>query len=202
MSQTGDPHSGTFTLTKTGTDRYDLLEAFKDVSNTQTGQTPGHMNFYPFGQPFVDPFDPPGGYNWRNWGTLSWEFGRGVVHGGSMVADAATLGLTPLNGYVDNLVQENGGGYGVARGSAQVGVTAATFATGVSGVNAARAALAARAARLAAAARAARIASLSQQVTLSVRAAQAAEAPGNSALAAAHYTRAAEIMELILQLSR
>jgi hypothetical protein len=55
MSQTGDPHSGAFSLTKAGTDRYDLLEAFKDVSNTQNGQTPGHMNFYSFGQAFVDP---------------------------------------------------------------------------------------------------------------------------------------------------
>ena len=32
-----------------------LVEAFKDVSNTHTGQTPGHMNVYPFGQTFVDP---------------------------------------------------------------------------------------------------------------------------------------------------
>jgi hypothetical protein len=55
FDQTGDPHSGTFTLTKTGTARYDLLEHFKDVSNTLGGQTPGHMNFYPFGQAFVDP---------------------------------------------------------------------------------------------------------------------------------------------------
>jgi hypothetical protein len=41
--QTGDPHSGTFDLTKTGTSRYDLLEDFFDISNTGGGQTPGHM---------------------------------------------------------------------------------------------------------------------------------------------------------------
>jgi hypothetical protein len=59
VNQTGDPHSGTFASTETGTDRYGLLEAFKDVSNTQNGQTPGHMNFYPFGQAFVDPYGDP-----------------------------------------------------------------------------------------------------------------------------------------------
>lgn len=53
--QTGDPHSGVFTLSETGTSRYDLLEDFYDISNTQGGQTPGHMNVYPFGQTFVDP---------------------------------------------------------------------------------------------------------------------------------------------------
>jgi hypothetical protein len=57
-TQTGDPHSGTFDLSQTGTDRYDLLEDFFDISNTQAGQTPGHMNVYPFGQTFVDPFSP------------------------------------------------------------------------------------------------------------------------------------------------
>src|SRR5581483_9903335 len=52
--QTGDPLSGVFTLTQTGTDRYDLLEDFFDISNTEAGTSPGHMNIYPFGQTFVD----------------------------------------------------------------------------------------------------------------------------------------------------
>jgi len=32
-----------------------LLEDFFDISNTQAGKSPGHMNIYPFGQTFVDP---------------------------------------------------------------------------------------------------------------------------------------------------
>src|SRR5262245_13053724 len=53
-TQEADPHSGVFTLSQTGTDRYDLLEDFYDISNTSSDRQPGHMNVYSFGQTFVD----------------------------------------------------------------------------------------------------------------------------------------------------
>jgi hypothetical protein len=56
--QEGDPESGVFDLTQTGTTRYSLLEDFYHISNTSASQAMGHMNVYAFGQTFVDP-DPP-----------------------------------------------------------------------------------------------------------------------------------------------
>ena len=55
LAETGDALGAVFSQALTGTDRYGLLEHFTDVSNTNSGNSPGNMNFYPFGQPFVDP---------------------------------------------------------------------------------------------------------------------------------------------------
>lgn len=153
-TQTGDPHSGTFNLSQSGTDRYDLLEDFKDISNTQAGQTPGHMNVYPFGQTFVDPGP---GRTWGQWfEIIAVAPLEGGVHGGAMLLNSVTFGITPLNGYVEGLihVQDNAsnfGGYGVANGAAAVGVVAAETAGGIVVVRAiGGAAGAARAGQLAA----------------------------------------------------
>ena len=55
LQESGSSRSGSFTLSESGSDRYHLLEAFNDVSNTGGGKTPGNMDFHPFGLPFVDP---------------------------------------------------------------------------------------------------------------------------------------------------
>jgi hypothetical protein len=66
LAETGDALGAVFSQVLTGTDRYGLLEHFTDVSNTGGGNGLGNMNFYPFGQAFVDPnlrtvFDHGGG---------------------------------------------------------------------------------------------------------------------------------------------
>jgi len=55
----------------------------------------------------------------------------GVGHGLAMVGNAATLHQTPLDGYVDDLIERNGGAYAFANVSANVGVAAAYLATGL-----------------------------------------------------------------------
>jgi hypothetical protein len=57
-TETADARSGILSQTR-GSDRYSLLEHFNDVSNTTSGNQPGNMNFYAFGQPFVDPGERP-----------------------------------------------------------------------------------------------------------------------------------------------
>jgi len=197
--QAGDPHSGVFDLIQTGTDRYDLLEDFYDISNTQPDRSPGHMNWYPFGQTFVDPF---------------WEYVgaglEGMWDGTKMIANAGlntvTFGNSPLNEHVNNLIRQNGGAYAFANGAANVGVGAAEFATGATAVRFARTAAAARAARLAEAARRntplARAARLLQQALESRRRGDIAEAAGRLGEAAEHRARAFELGELAAQLLR
>jgi hypothetical protein len=55
FGETADARSGIFAQSGSGTDRYSLLENFNDVSNTRATNSPGNMNFSPYGQPFVDP---------------------------------------------------------------------------------------------------------------------------------------------------
>jgi hypothetical protein len=57
-TETANVLGAEFSQAETGTNRYSLLEHFTNVSNTGNGNTPGNMNFSPFGQPFVDP-NPP-----------------------------------------------------------------------------------------------------------------------------------------------
>ena len=54
LTESGDSLGAVFSQTLTGTDRYGLLQNFSDVSNTGSN-TPGNMNFLPFGQAFEDP---------------------------------------------------------------------------------------------------------------------------------------------------
>jgi hypothetical protein len=56
-NESADARSGNLSQTETGSERYSLLEKFNNAANTGGGNTPGNMNFLPFGQPFVDP-DP------------------------------------------------------------------------------------------------------------------------------------------------
>ena len=72
LTESGDSLGAVFSQTLTGTDRYGLLQNFSDVSNTG-GNTPGNMNFLPFGQAFEDPAAPDGpgrdsSGNWRGRG--------------------------------------------------------------------------------------------------------------------------------------
>ncbi len=53
--ETANARGGVLNQTQTGTTRYGILERYNDVSNTGNGNTPGNMNFSPYGQPFVDP---------------------------------------------------------------------------------------------------------------------------------------------------
>jgi len=55
FEETANARAALFSQIGTGITRYTLLEHFNDVSNTGNGNTPGNMNFLPFGQPFVDP---------------------------------------------------------------------------------------------------------------------------------------------------
>src|SRR5262249_38158951 len=51
--------SGSLTQTETGTDRYKLLQGFKNVSNAAEGAGPGNLDYSPYGMPFSDA--PPAG---------------------------------------------------------------------------------------------------------------------------------------------
>jgi hypothetical protein len=70
LTETADTLSGVFSQSGNSQGRYSLLEHFIDVSNTGNGNTPGNMNFYPFGEPFVDPnewvwpWDPEANWVW------------------------------------------------------------------------------------------------------------------------------------------
>jgi YwqJ-like deaminase len=55
VQETADARSGDLRQSETGQDRYALLECFNNVSNTGNGNSPGNMNYSPFGDPFVDP---------------------------------------------------------------------------------------------------------------------------------------------------
>ena len=43
-TETASPLAGRFVLTITGTTRYNLLEQFDDVSDTESGAAPGHFS--------------------------------------------------------------------------------------------------------------------------------------------------------------
>jgi hypothetical protein len=47
--------TGDFSIAENGTDRYALLQQFDNIANTSGVNTPGHMNYNPFGLAFVDP---------------------------------------------------------------------------------------------------------------------------------------------------
>lgn len=55
LLETGDSMSGHFTQSETGSDRYRLIVAFDDVSNTSAGANPGNVTFHTHGRPFQDP---------------------------------------------------------------------------------------------------------------------------------------------------
>ncbi|WP_157469452.1 polymorphic toxin-type HINT domain-containing protein [Gemmata sp. SH-PL17] len=55
LTELGDERAGHFEQTKAGTNRYDLLPLFADVSNASPGTTGGHLTFYTHGLPFRDP---------------------------------------------------------------------------------------------------------------------------------------------------
>jgi len=181
--QAGDPQSGVFDLIQTGTHRYDLLEDFYDISKTQPDKSPGHMNWYPAGQTFVDPF---------------WEYVgaglEGMWDGTKMIANAGlnsvTFGNSPLNNHVNDLIRRNGGAYGFANGAANVGVGAAELASGAAAIRAARTAAAAR--------RAVEIARLTTELNAWNRSIRAAAAlpriPANEALLR-EYTLQREVVQ-------
>ncbi len=47
--------AGIFGQSQTGQTRYQLVQRFEDVSNANSGTTPGHTKFSPVGLPFRDP---------------------------------------------------------------------------------------------------------------------------------------------------
>jgi hypothetical protein len=116
------------------------LEHFTDVSNTSSSNSPGNMNFYPFGQPFVDP-----GF-WE--GTVQFGHQTIIGIGESIVPFGPALHRNPapettperwgrLTGHVIGFgigVAELFGGGGLALGGG--GVTLASFGitTPVSGL--------------------------------------------------------------------
>ena len=55
LTETANPLSGNFSQTQTGTTRYDVLQGFNNVADTNGSSTPGHLNFVPYGVAFVDP---------------------------------------------------------------------------------------------------------------------------------------------------
>jgi hypothetical protein len=62
MTETANVLSGDFSETLTGADRYSLLNlggGFKNVADTSGTATPGHLNFSPFGEAYVDDLAEP-----------------------------------------------------------------------------------------------------------------------------------------------
>ena len=55
LVESGDALVGSFSQSETGTDRYGLVEAFDNVANDASGNTPGNVNFHGVGLPFRDP---------------------------------------------------------------------------------------------------------------------------------------------------
>ena len=65
------------------------------------------------------------------WGDIIWAGIGGAGHGLAMFANAATWHLTPLDGYVDGLIAENGGMYATANVFAHISAYAAEAAGGI-----------------------------------------------------------------------
>jgi hypothetical protein len=64
-----------------------------------------------------------------------WAGGVGLFHGGAIVVNSLTFGSNDsLNGYVDGLIEANGGFYGTAQGLADAGTTLLTVAGGMAAV--------------------------------------------------------------------
>jgi hypothetical protein len=64
-----------------------------------------------------------------------WAGGVGLFHGGAIVVNSLTFGSNDsLNGYVDGLIETNGGVYGTAQGLADAGTTLLTVAGGMAAV--------------------------------------------------------------------
>ena len=59
LAETANVGTGDFSLAETGTDRYGLLQQFDNIAQTSGTSTPGHMNYNPFGDAFVDDAAPP-----------------------------------------------------------------------------------------------------------------------------------------------
>jgi hypothetical protein len=57
LTESSDARAGVLSQSETGSDRYSLLQNFINVANTG-GNAPGNMDYYIFGEPFVDP-NPP-----------------------------------------------------------------------------------------------------------------------------------------------
>ncbi len=78
---------------------------------------------------------PPGPWNWRNWGNLGVEFVSGAFDGQKMVwnhvLNSVTLGHSPLNNHVDNMIRQHGPSYAFANRSTRVGVAAGETALGL-----------------------------------------------------------------------
>ena len=55
LVESGDALVGSFSQSETGTDRYGLVEAFDNVANDASGNTPGNVSFHSVGLPFRDP---------------------------------------------------------------------------------------------------------------------------------------------------
>ena len=54
LTETANVLTGDFSESETGTDRYGLLQQFDNIAQTSGTSTPGHMNYNPFGDAFVD----------------------------------------------------------------------------------------------------------------------------------------------------
>ncbi len=66
---------------------------------------------------------------------IVWAGGVGLFHGGAIVVNSLTFGSNDsLNGYVDGLIETNGGVYGTAQGLADAGTTLLTVAGGMAAV--------------------------------------------------------------------
>jgi hypothetical protein len=68
LTEYSDARAGILNQSETGTDRYGLLERYVDIANSQGGSKPGNMDYWPFGQPWVDP-----GYAEAFWQAMSTE---------------------------------------------------------------------------------------------------------------------------------
>ena len=55
LTESGDALAGHFSKTRDGTDRYQLIDYFNDVSNNGADTTPGNITFHSHGLPFRDP---------------------------------------------------------------------------------------------------------------------------------------------------
>jgi RHS repeat-associated protein len=101
------------------------------ISQDPIGFSAGDVNLYRYvGNAPGDASDPSGLVNW--WNPFSWTtnelaaFSEGTQDGVLMIYNAATFHQdTQVNAYVNNIIQQNGGTYGFANGSAHVGAYAA-----------------------------------------------------------------------------
>jgi hypothetical protein len=110
-TETGDDRSGDLSQSETGSDRYGLLESFNNVSNSQSGNSPGHLNFSPIGTPFADPgpgiWDTLGhvaSNTWKGVSDAATEF-SGIVHDGISSAVSIASAVPYSVGLTDSYYQ-------------------------------------------------------------------------------------------------